>query len=340
MPGMDGIAVLSELKKDQRLRRIPVVMISAVDDVESVARCIELGAEDYLPKPFNPVVLRARVGALLEKKQLQDAERLKTEELETAFAEIEQQRKKVEELLLNILPSSIATELQSNGKVEPLYFEDITIVFADFVGFTLSTEELPADELVRVLNRYFTAFDEIMERYGLEKLKTIGDSYMFAGGLPVRTPSHPVDAILAAHEMLRVTEEMAREGPVNWNLRIGVNTGPVVAGVVGIHKFTFDIWGDAVNFSSRLEAIGSPGRVTLSSSTFARVKDFFGCEKRQKVRIKDGREVDAYVVNGLYPGFMVSDGKTPAEAFAQRYRTYFRRELRSFPATLTVPPAH
>jgi len=339
MPEMNGIMVLAELKKDPALRHLPVIMISAVDEIESVVRCIELGADDYLPKPFNPVVLRARLNALLERKRLQDEEIRKTEELEKALHEIEQQRKKTEELLLNILPPSVAQELQANGCVQPMYFEDVTIAFADFVGFTLSTEQLPADDLVSVLSRYFTAFDNIMKRYGLEKLKTIGDCYMFAGGLPIRTPSHPVDTILAAFEMLRVSEELAKEGPVGWQLRIGVHTGPVVAGVVGIHKFTFDIWGDAVNFSSRMEASGAPGRVNLSASTYARIKDFFSCEKRGEVKIKDGREVEMYFVNGITAGLLLSpktadaagNGTRPLKSFEQRYRNYFRKDLQAFP---------
>src|SRR5262249_23732720 len=164
------------------------------------------------------------------------------EELQAAFVEIQEQRAKAEQLLLNILPASVAEELQANGMVQPMYFEDVTIVFADFVGFTLSTEQLPADDLVGILHTYFTAFDNIVRRYGLEKLKTIGDCYMFVGGLPARTPSHPVDAVLAAFDMVRATRELAAQGPVDWQVRIGVHTGPVVAGVVGIHKFAFDIW--------------------------------------------------------------------------------------------------
>ncbi len=152
MPEMDGIMVLAELRTDPELRRLPVVMISAVDDIESVVRCIELGADDYLMKPFNPVLLRARVNALLDRKRLQDNEMRKAAELQAAFREIERQKEKTDSLLLNILPPIVAGELQADGCVQPMYFEDVTIVFADFVGFTLSTEQLPADDLVNILN--------------------------------------------------------------------------------------------------------------------------------------------------------------------------------------------
>jgi adenylate cyclase len=334
MPEIDGFVVLAELKKDPKLQHIPVIMISAIDELESVVRCVELGADDYLMKPFNPVLLRARVNALLERKHLRDKEMRRTEELRRALVEIEAQRKKTEELLLNILPASIAHELQTEGCVKPMYFEDVTVVFADFVGFTLSTEELPADALVQILHAYFTAFDAIMARYGLEKLKTIGDCYMFAGGMPERKPSHPVDSVLAALEMIEATEQFAASGPVHWKLRIGMHTGPVVAGVVGIHKFAFDIWGESVNLSSRMESSGVPGRVNMSASTYARVKDFFACEKRGRIKIKDGRELEMYLVQGIATGLLASKEAPAKKLFAQRYLTYFRRDLSAFPDSL------
>jgi adenylate cyclase len=334
MPDMDGIAVLAELKKDPQLCHLPVIMITAVDEMESVVRCIEIGADDYLLKPFNPTLLRARINALLERKRLRDEEVRKAAELEKALLEIDKQRAKTEELLLNILPPSIAHELQAYGAVQPMYFEDVTIGFADIVGFTLSTEELPADELVRLLHEYFTAFDHIMNRYGLEKLKTIGDCYMFAGGMPMRSSSHPVDMILAASEMIHTTQEMAGHGNIDWQLRIGVHTGPVIAGVVGIHKFAFDIWGDAVNLSSRMESSGAAGRVNLSFNTYTRVKDFFACEKRGRMKVKDGRQIEMYFVNSIASRFSENKNTLPEKAFAQRYRSYFRKELSDFPAFL------
>jgi class 3 adenylate cyclase len=333
MPGMDGYAVLAEMKKDPGWRHLPVVMISALDDLESVVHCIELGADDYLFKPFNPVLLRARVAALVERKRLRDDERRKTQDLEHAFAEIQKQRKRSEELLLNILPDVIAQELQTNNSVQPLYFEDVTVAFADIVGFTRSTEELPAEDLVDALHRYFTTFDRIIGRYGLEKLKTIGDCYMFAGGLPVRRPSHPVDSLLAAFEMIRSTEEMERDSPVKWKLRIGIHTGPVIAGVVGIHKFAFDIWGDTVNIGSRMESAGAPARINISAGTFLRIKDFFACEDRGQIDIKHGCKLHMYFAEGIAASLM-NRGTAAREAFARRYKIYFQRDLPSFPEFL------
>jgi class 3 adenylate cyclase len=335
MPQMDGIAVLRELKSDARLRHVPVVMISSVSEIQSVVRCIEMGAEDYLSKPFNPVLLRARVGALLERKRLRDEEQRKNEELAKALLEIQRQQRLAEELLCNILPAQVAHELQAKGSVEPMYFEDVTIVFADFVGFTVSTEKLPADSLVRVLHEYFTAFDRIVESYGLEKLKTIGDCYMFAGGLPVRCSSHPVEAVLATLEMVHAVQRMASpRGLVDWQLRVGMHTGPVIAGVVGIRKFAFDIWGDTVNFSARMESSSTPNRVNLSATTYARVKDFFLCEPRGKIKTKDGRKLDMYFASGVAPTLLGDGSQSMLSAFKHRYYSYFQKELKSFPEFL------
>src|SRR5260370_7562669 len=196
MPEIDGYQVLSQMKADRGLGDIPVIVISALDRINSVVRCIETGAEDYLNKPFDPVLLRARIGACLEKKRVRDEQKRKTCELELAIEEAETQRRESESLLRNILPAQIAGELRARGQVEPRYFEDVTILFSDFVGFTRATENLAAEDLVNLLHSYFTAFDKIVVRYGLEKLKTIGDRYMLVGGLPQPNPSHPVIPLL------------------------------------------------------------------------------------------------------------------------------------------------
>ena len=215
---------------------------------------------------------------------------------------MERQRQLSDSLLLNILPEEIAEELRQNDSVEPKYFEDVSILFTDFVGFTLSTEKLAAENLVHLLNDYFTAFDEITARYGIEKMKTIGDAYMCVSGLPRRNPSHPVDIVLAAFEILHTVEELGRrEGSPGWGVRIGIHTGPVIAGVVGIKKFAFDVWGESVNYSSRMESSGASNRINLSERTHSRVKDFFACEYRGKVMTKDKRELDMYFANGILP---------------------------------------
>jgi class 3 adenylate cyclase len=265
------------------------------------------------------------------------------DEVDRRNTDLEKQRALADSLLLNILPYQIAIELQTKGVVDPRYFEDATILFSDFVGFTKSTENLAAEDLVHLLHDYFTAFDQIVTRYHLEKLKTIGDSYMCVGGLPVdrrsrRTPSHPVDTLLAAFEMIRAVADRDRpDRQANWAVRIGIHTGPVIAGVVGIQKFAFDIWGDSVNFSSRLESAGASNRINISAGTHARIKDFFQCEHRGKVRTKEEKEFDMYFVNGLLPELVDSLTEIPPPAFLRRYRVYFQKDPPAFPAFLLDP---
>lgn len=339
MPEMNGFQVLEALKNDPDLRPIPVIMISAMDEIQGVVRCIEMGAEDFLPKPFNPVLLRARIGAIFERKRLKDEERRKNNELEAALLNIEKEKQAAEDMLCNILPQTVARELRATGSVDPMYFEDVTIVFTDFVGFTLSTETLAAEQLVEALHEFFTEYDRIIARYGLEKLKTIGDSYMFVGGLPVRSSSHPVDALLAAFELIEATKRLGRQNlKTNWRVRIGVHTGPVIAGVVGIRKFAFDIWGDSVNFSSRMESSGAPDQINISPATYTRVKDFFACEPRGKIKTKDKRKIDMYFVKGITPDLLRKSPGSVA-AFERRYRIYFHKDLSAFPEFLLQPEA-
>jgi len=338
MPELDGFAVLQRIRANPRWKEVAVIMISALDEIRSVVRCIEMGAEDYLPKPFDPVLLRARIGAILDRKRLRDEERLRTVQVETALREAERQKQVAESMLRNILPEKVAAELRSRGTVEPMYFEDVTIGFTDFVGFTLATEKLAAEEIVGLLHEYFTAFDRISSRYGLEKLKTIGDSYMFVSGMPERKPSHPVDAVLAALEMVEAVRDMARpEEKIDWRVRIGLHTGPVIAGVVGIHKFAFDVWGDSVNFSSRMESSGAPNRVNLSERTFSRVKDFIRCTPQGRVCTKDGREVDMFFADGVHEKLIDPGAAGTPPAFARRYRIYFQQDVRAFPEFLLMP---
>jgi class 3 adenylate cyclase len=331
MPEMDGTEVLKNIKRDPRLAAVPVIMLSALDEIERVVQCIEAGAEDYLSKPFNPVLLRARIGVALERKRLHDEDARKREELTRTLRELTIEREKARRLLLNILPERIANDLQQ-GHCAPMYFEDATICFTDFVGFTLSTESMPAEQVVEELHAYFTAFDHVMERYGLEKLKTIGDSYMFASGVPKRHPANPINAVLAAFDLAEEVKRLSQRADApGWELRIGLHTGPLIAGVVGIRKFAFDVWGDTVNAASRMESSGMSGRINISDRTYARVKDFFVCEPRGKIMTKDKREVDMFFVRGVQPS-LVADGTF--KAFSRRYKLYFSEEPPSFPQAL------
>jgi class 3 adenylate cyclase len=310
-----------------------------LENLKLGALLIGSGSLDYR----IPVKTRDELGTLAETyngmaENLHSARKDLTEtnlQLEVRNREVEQQQQVYQSLLQNILPDEIAAELQAKGSVSPKYFEDVTIIFTDFVGFTLSTEKLAAEELVMALHGHFTAFDEIVSRYGLEKLKTIGDSYMCAGGLPTRNPTHPVDAVLAAFEMIHAVEK--RNDPrsrMQWSLRIGIHTGPVIAGVVGIQKFAFDVWGDTVNYASRMESSGAKNRINVSSRTYYRIKDFFDCEHRGKVITKDKQSVEMYFVQGIRTGLIDDPTIVPPPAFQRRYQIYFQRDPPWFPMCL------
>jgi class 3 adenylate cyclase len=278
------------------------------------------------------LILRWRLNALKEKNRW--LERV----VEVRTAEVREERDQNEALLLNILPGPIAAELRTNKVVKPATFDDVTVCFSDFVGFTLSSEKMPAKELITSLNEYFTVFDEIIGRYGLEKLKTIGDAYMFAGGLPNVRASHAVDSVLAALEMAAAVNRLTRpdEG-VNWKIRLGLYSGPVVAGVVGVRKFAFDIWGNTVNFAARMESAGVPGCVNLSETTCEKVGRFIECEPRGAVPIKEGRKMEMFFAVGPKPELLhgpVVDGIP--QAFRAEYEKAFGESPRSFPSAATL----
>ena len=222
--------------------------------------------------------------------------------VEDRTREAESERKKSDSLLLNILPKEIADDLKVSGESKPTYYADVTVLFTDFVGFTQIAESMSAEELVGELNVCFRAFDAICEKHHLEKLKTIGDAYMAAGGLPLPNDTHPADVVAAALDIVSFMEDLQRrkslEGKPFWELRCGVHTGPVVAGVIGSKKFAYDIWGDIVNMASRMELSGVKGKVNISSETFERVRDVFACEHRGQVEAKRKGKVDMYLVLG------------------------------------------
>lgn len=214
---------------------------------------------------------------------------------------IEAEKDRSENLLLNILPKETAEELKENGRVEAKQFESVTVLFTDFKGFTRSSQNLSPAKLVKSVDFYFSNFDRIIEKYGLEKIKTIGDAYMCAGGLPFPTPGHPKKMIRAATEIAEFVEEVKQSGDdsiVHFDIRIGINTGPVVAGVVGTKKFAYDIWGDTVNVAARMESNSEPGRVNISEYTYELVRDEFNCKYRGKIDVKNKGMMKMYFVEG------------------------------------------
>ncbi|MBN8683093.1 MAG: tetratricopeptide repeat protein [Chitinophagales bacterium] len=214
---------------------------------------------------------------------------------------IERERQRADQLLTNILPEQTARELMVHNSVQPVRYESVTVLFTDFKGFTQIAENLSPEDLVAELDECFRRFDAIVLKYGLEKIKTIGDSYMCAGGLPLPNETHPFDAVQAALEMQAtlgaLSAQKQREGKPFFTMRIGIHTGPVVAGVVGSHKFAYDIWGDTVNTAARMEQSGEPGKINLSGATHALVKNRFPCTFRGKISAKNKGEIAMYFVD-------------------------------------------
>ena len=231
----------------------------------------------------------------------------KNHELEILYADLEKEKKKSDDLLLNILPEEVADELKRSGVVAPQHFDSVSVLFTDFKGFTQASEHLAPSQIVAELDACFTAFDEIIERHGLEKLKTIGDSYMCAGGIPNEAPTHAVDTMLAALEirdyMNRLKIQRIEEGLPYWELRIGIHVGPLVAGVIGRRKFAYDIWGDRVNTASRMESSGLPGMVNVSAALEQAVSPYFQTSLRGKIPAKNKGEIEMHFVHRLKPEY-------------------------------------
>ena len=214
---------------------------------------------------------------------------------------IEEEKKRSDDLLLNILPEEVAEELKEKGSADAKMFDEVTVMFTDFKGFTNIAEKLSAKELVAEINYCFSAFDNIIHKYNIEKIKTIGDAYMAAGGLPVVNKTHAKDVVKAAIEINKFMEEhkqqRIKDGKEIFEIRIGIHTGPVVAGIVGIKKFAYDIWGDTVNLASRMESSGEAGKVNISGTTYELIKNDFNCVYRGKIQAKNKGEVDMYFVS-------------------------------------------
>ncbi len=215
------------------------------------------------------------------------------------YRAIAREKKISESLLLNILPAATAKELKQNGKVEAIKFDSVTVLFTDFVQFTKVAETVEPEQLVKSIDFYFKGFDMITTKYGLEKIKTVGDSYMCASGLPTINETHARNVIEAAREMIELvrSEFKADDELIHFEIRIGVHTGPVVAGIVGIKKWQYDIWGDTVNIASRMESNSKPGKVNLSETTYQLVKDQFACEYRGEIEIKNHGSMKMYFLS-------------------------------------------
>jgi class 3 adenylate cyclase len=290
MPDLNGDEVLKIIKGKADTRDIPVVMISADSDTEKVSKCIELGADDYLPKPFNPMILRARVGAALRQSSLRA---LQSEYM----AKMEQAKKDTESLLKNMLPPEIAVRLRNGESNIADHFEEATVIFADVVGFGKITAQMKAFEIVGCLNRLFSEFDQLADDVGVEKIKTIGDNYMAVAGIPTPRSGHGRIAAKLALDMIVAAGRLQSRLPAPFPIRIGLHSGPVMAGVIGTRKLVYDVWGNTVNVAARVEAAGQPNRVLVSAVTAKILGAEFVLDGPHNIETKEARVLETFFVS-------------------------------------------
>lgn len=288
MPEMNGYEVLEHIKSDMALRDIPVIMISAVDEMDSVVRCIKLGAEDYLPKPFNATLLGARVGASLDKKKLRDQEA-------TYLARIEREQQRGDELLHAILPEAAVRELKATNEVRPRRYDDVAVLFCDIVSFTAYCEQHPPEKVVGELRELVHRFERIAFDCGMEKIKTIGDAFLATAGMLQKVDDPVLAAARAGLEMVVASQEVEP----GWQVRVGIHFGPVVAGVVGQRQFMFDLWGDTVNVASRVSDQAEPGGVFLSGDAWMQIRQSASGRSRGMVSLKGRGEMELVEVTAV-----------------------------------------
>ena len=293
MPEMNGFELLKIIKDDNALHHIPVIMLSGMDDLEATAECINIGADDFLFKPISTVLLNARIKNALEKKFFHDKE-LKYQE------QIKIEQEKSDKLLLNILPRSIAERLKNGESLIADDFEDSTVLFADLAGFTKLSSTISATDVVMQLNSIFSLFDGLIVKYSLEKIKTIGDCYMLAGGVPKPISNHAESVVKMALDMLETIEQINTKTDQSLKIRIGINSGPVSAGVIGKEKFIYDLWGDTVNVASRMETFGANDKIHVSHNIFLQLKDLYSFDKREQMDIPGKGKMQTYFLTKKY----------------------------------------
>jgi adenylate cyclase len=288
MPVMDGFEVLEQLKTEPLLRDIPVIVLSASDQLDHVVKCIQKGAQDYLSKPFSPVLLQARIGSCLERKRLRDQETL-------YLRQIEEEKRRSDELLHVILPRDIATELKTTDTVKPRRFEKVGILFCDIVDFTAYSARRGPEEILLHLQALVEAFEQLCLKHGLEKIKTIGDSFMATAGLMTRLDNPALNCVRCGLDMVTAAQKL----PANWQVRVGVHVGPVIAGVVGHRKYQYDVWGDAVNTASRVEEAAGAGSVCVNKDTWDLIAKCCDGRSLGRIALKGKGEQELFVVDAV-----------------------------------------
>ncbi|MBI4545001.1 MAG: response regulator [Gemmatimonadetes bacterium] len=291
MPEIDGIEVLRRMKQDEALRQTPVIMISSLDEMDSVVRCIEIGAADYLSKPFDPALLGARIGACLELKRARERERAHLERLAA-------EQRLVENLLLSVSPRPVAERLRRGETEIAEAFEEVSVLCAGLEGLTRLAARAGPAELVRRVNELFEAYEELADRYALETVHTEGHAYLLAAGLPTPRADH-ADAIAGlALQMAEATASVGARYPDPIRVSMGIHTGPVVAGMVGRGRIVYALWGDGVATARELAAHGVAGSIHVSAPSYARLRERFAFESRGVVEIPGKGQMRTYLLAG------------------------------------------
>lgn len=368
MPVMDGYDLCSAIKKESKFSKIPVILVTSLVTTDSLMKGISAGADNYLTKPYDDDTLFGKIEELLsnppqpifEKKEIEvvidnksypiradydhlinllvstykntlaqnvelEAVRLR---LKNINKELELTKKDNEDLLQNVFPKKIADSLLAYGTVAPERYEDVTIMFTDFDGFSKVVPNLSPEELISGLSHYFDQFDSFAEEHNLIKIKTIGDSYMAVGGLPIKNHTHPIDTILAALRMKDFVNKVRENGNSEYPsfpIRIGIHTGSAVVGVIGKKRFAYDIWGADVNLASRMEENADNHFINISKSTYDRVHEFFECENRGEIEAKNMGKVPMYSLKRIKPEYSEDEeGLKPSRLFAREYNALTR----------------
>ncbi|MDR3627230.1 MAG: adenylate/guanylate cyclase domain-containing protein [Ignavibacteriaceae bacterium] len=269
---------------------IPVIYLTALADNETLQRAKVTEPFGYVIKPFDERALHSSIEMAIYKHKID-------QQLKERTRELEEEKDKSNVLLHNIFPSEIVKELKETGSIKPKEFPMVTLLFTDFQGFTEIASDMHPQELVSELNDIFNNFDSIINKYGLEKLKTMGDSYMVAGGLPRETDDHASAVVFAALDMMDYLSERNKISQYNWQMRAGIHSGNVIAGVVGKKKYTYDVWGNTVNIASIMERNSSPGMVCITSATYDLINGCFDCSFRGSIDIMGNGKVDMYFVS-------------------------------------------
>lgn len=284
MPGIDGFETCRRLKANKETSDIPIIFMTALTDTLDKVKGFSAGAVDYVTKPIQHEEVLARVTTHLKLRRLQQ--------------HLEEKEREADRLLLNVLPQSIVSQLKREGAVAAESFSDVSVLFADIVGFTGFSAEKDPEVLIQVLNALFSSFDSIVDALKLEKIKTIGDCYMVVGGAPTHRSDH---AQAIAELALGIKKEVLKyndKHQMSFAVRIGINSGPVVAGVIGTKKFSYDLWGDTVNVASRMESYGLPNEIQVTEKTYEQLRDGYSIEERGEIEVKGKGKIKTYLLKG------------------------------------------